>query len=78
MYSENLKELSGQRPIKKKGSLGTGRIIDAMIIGVTVGIFIYGVTENGFGFFTFFPLMIGYLIIRNFKNNDIPQLGVGK
>ena len=46
----------------------TNKIIDASIIGFTVGIVIYSAVKNGFGFFTFFPLILAYLIARNSTN----------
>jgi len=65
MKTENLSELSNEQLIAKFKSLKTDKIIDAFIIGVTVGIFIYSSINNGFSIFTFFPLMIGYLIAKN-------------
>lgn len=71
MKPENLKELNDQELLQKIKNLKTNKIVDAIIIGFTIGIAIYSAVKNGLGFFTFFPLIIGYLIIRNSNNNKI-------
>lgn len=78
MKPENLTELSNEQLLKKIKELKTNKIIDATLIGITVGIAIYGAIKNGFEFFTFFPLIIGYLIVRNSKNNEILEKEIRK
>jgi len=78
MKPENLTEFSDQEILRKRKNLKTSKIIDTTIIGVTIGIFFYSAVKNGFGFFTFFPLIIGYLIIKNSKNNEILEKEVQK
>ncbi len=71
MSFENFTELTDQEILKKIKNLKTNKLIDAVIVGATFGIVIYSAIKNGFGFFTFFPLILTYLIIRNSKNNKI-------
>lgn len=71
MKQENFSELSDQELFQKIKSLRTNQIIDAFAVGITIGIVVYSAIKNGFGFFTFFPLILTYLIIRNSKNNKI-------
>lgn len=71
MKSEDFKELSDQELLKKIKNLKTNRLIGAVLVGLTFGIVIYSTLRNGFGFFTLFPLILTYLIIRNSKNNKI-------
>ena len=71
MKPENLTEFSDDHLVQLYKKIKTNKIIDAFIIGITLGIFIYCVVENGFGFFTFFPLIIGYLLIKNSSNSKI-------
>ncbi|BFM45344.1 hypothetical protein CFS9_39850 [Flavobacterium sp. CFS9] len=71
MKPEYFTGLSDQELLQKMKKLKTNKIVDAAIIGLTIGIAIYSVAQNGFGFFTFFPLIIGYLIIKNSRNNEI-------
>ena len=78
MKPKNLTEFSDQEILQKRKNLKTNKIIDASIIGVTIGIFFYSLVKNGFEFFTFFPLIIGYLIIKNSKNNEILENEIHK
>ncbi len=78
MKPQNLTEFSDQEILKKRKNLKTNKIIDATIIGMTFGVFFYSAVKNGFGFFTFFPLIIGYLIIKNSKNNKILEKEIQK
>ena len=71
MKQEKFSELSDQELFQKIKSLRTNQIIDAFAVGITIGIVVYSAIKNGFGFFTFFPLILTYLIIRNSKNNRI-------
>ena len=71
MKSENLTELSDQELLQRINKIRSNRIIDAVIIGFTIGVVIYSAVKNGFGFFTFFPLLLTYIIARNSKNNKI-------
>lgn len=71
MKPENFTELSDQELLQKVKEIKNNKIVDAIIIGVTIGIAIYSVLEKGFVFFTFFPLILTYIIIRNSKNNEI-------
>lgn len=71
MKPESLTELSDQELLQKIKKLKTNKTIDATIIGITIGIVIYSAVKNGFDFFTFFPLIIAYVIVRNSTNNKI-------
>ncbi|GEP51119.1 hypothetical protein FNO01nite_17910 [Flavobacterium noncentrifugens] len=71
MKPENLTALSDQELFQKIKKIKTNKTIDAALIGFTVGIVVYSAVQNGFGFFTFFPLIITYVIVRNSKNNQI-------
>ncbi len=78
MNAENLSELSDQELLKKVKALKTNKIIDATLIGFTLGIVVYSAVKNGFGFFTFFPLVLTYLIGRNAKNNKLLEQEIQK
>ncbi|QVY66568.1 hypothetical protein [Polaribacter sp. Q13] len=71
MEHKILLEWSDEELLQKIKNLKSSKIIDATLIGLTIGIFIYSVVNNGFGFSTFFPLIIGYLIIKSSKNNKV-------
>jgi hypothetical protein len=63
---------------KKIKNLKTNKIIDATIIGSTIGIVIYSAVKNGFGFFTFFPLILVFIIVRNSTSNKILEKEIQK
>ncbi|MCL9804889.1 hypothetical protein NAT51_05120 [Flavobacterium amniphilum] len=71
MKPKNLAELSDQELLQKSKTLKTGKIIDAVLVGFTIGIVIYSAVKSGLGFFTFFPLLITYVVIKNSKNNAV-------
>ncbi len=71
MSSKNLKELSEQELKQQLKKIKSGKIIDAGLVGLTIGVVAYSAVANGFSFFTFFPLIITYAIVKNAKNNAI-------
>lgn len=78
MKTENLTELSEEELLRKVKSLKTNKIIDATIIGFTIGIAIFSAVKNGLEFFTFFPLILAYLFVRNSTNNKILEKEIKK
>lgn len=78
MKTESLSELSNEQLIKKSKNLKADKIVDAFIVGITIGIFVYGAIQSGFGFFTFFPLIIGYLIVKNSANKKMLEQEIWK
>lgn len=71
MKSDYLTELSDLELGRKIKNIKNNKIIDAAIVGFTIGIAIYGAVKNGLGFFAFIPLILAYLVIKNSKNNKI-------
>lgn len=71
MKPENLTELNDQELLQKIKGMKNNKIIDAAAVGFTIGIVVFSAVKNGFTFFTFFPLILTYLIVRNSKNNKI-------
>ena len=71
MKPENLTEFSDDHLVQGYKKIKTNKIIDAFIIGITIGIFFYSNARNGFGFFTFFPLITAYLLFTNSANSKL-------
>ncbi|MCV9930843.1 hypothetical protein OIU80_00980 [Flavobacterium sp. LS1R47] len=71
MKPENLTELNDQELLLKIKGMKNNKIIDAAAVGFTIGIVVFSAVKNGFTFFTFFPLILTFLIVRNSKNNKI-------
>jgi hypothetical protein len=42
----------------------------AFIIGIMIGIIVYSVSKNTWGFFTLIPLYFIYRLVRNPNNNE--------
>lgn len=78
MNTTELAELSNEALLKKSKELKNSKIINAVIIGFTVGIFCFSAVNDGFGLFTFFPLIIAYLIIKNSKNDKLLETEIQK
>ncbi|SCY40911.1 hypothetical protein [Flavobacterium caeni] len=74
----NWSELSEQELTQKLKKLKTNKIIDAALVGFTIGIVVYAATTKGFGFFTFFPLILTYVIVRNSKSNKALEQAIQK
>lgn len=71
MNPENLTELNDQELLQKIKKMKTNKIIDAAGIGFTIGIVVYSAVKNGFTFFTFFPLILTYLMVKNSAKNKL-------
>ena len=78
MNPQGLTELSDLELLQKMKAIKTNKIVDAVIVGFTLGIVAYSAVNNGFGFFTFFPLLITYVIVRNSANNKILEQEIQK
>lgn len=71
MKTNKFKEVSSDELLKEIKKLKTNKIINAVVIGFSVGVMIYSAINNGFSLFTFFPLLVVYLIVRNLNKNKI-------
>jgi len=78
MKSEDLSNLSNKELLQQLKKLKNNKIIDATLIGFTIGIVVYSAVKNGFGFFTFFPLILTYIVVRNLKNTKILEIEIQK
>ncbi len=78
MKSEDLSNLSNKELLQQLKKLKNNKIIDATLIGFTIGIVVYSAVKNGFGFFTFFPLILTYIVVRNSKNTKILEIEIQK
>ncbi len=68
MIKKEFKDLTNEELIKEKRKLQHNKIFNATFIGALFGVFVYSAINNGFGFFTFLPLALIYVFIRNGKN----------
>ena len=78
MNPENLSALNNQELLQKAKKAKNDKILNAAIIGFTIGIVAYSIFMNGISFFAFFPLVLAYIIFRNSRNNDILENEIQK
>lgn len=78
MNPQNLTTLTNQELLQKAKKVKNDKILNAGIIGFTIGIVAYSLFVNGISFFAFFPLVLAYFIFRNSKNNAILENEIQK
>lgn len=74
MNKKELLELSDQELLEKAKKLKSKAIVNAVIIGFLIGVVIYGVVKNGFGFFAIIPLYLVYKIVNNANDKDLKKV----
>lgn len=67
MEKKEFTDLTNEELLKEKEKIQYNKMVNAILIGFCVGIFIFSAVNNGFGFFTFFPLLLTYPFIKNGK-----------
>jgi hypothetical protein len=65
MSPEELANLTDDELLQLKKKLKSSRITYAFLIGLFIGVAVYSTVNNGFGFFTFFPLFFVYLLTKD-------------
>lgn len=63
-FTEQSDQELSQKAKKKKSA----NFLNALLIGVMIGIIIYSIMKNDFGFFILIPLFFIYKMINNPKN----------
>lgn len=63
---ENMEQnqLTDAETLKEQKKIKNNKIINSFLIGICIGISVYSAVKNGFGFFTFFPLILAYLLFH--------------
>jgi len=69
MTKKNLKELTDEELLEKRKELKRTKIISAVLIGFCIGIIIWSVAKNTWGFLTLIPLFFIYKLVNNSKND---------
>lgn len=57
-------QLTDEETQKEQKKIKNNKIINSFLIGMCIGISVYSAVKNGFGFFTFFPLILAYLLFH--------------
>ncbi|MFV8347031.1 FUSC family protein [Flavobacterium sp. ZB4P13] len=69
MTEKELTEISDQELLEKRKKKKSASITNAVFIGMMIGIIIYSIVKNSFGFFTLIPLFFAFKAFDNSKNN---------
>ncbi len=71
MTEQELKELTDEALIQKEKKAKTYALINAVMIGVFVGVAIFSTYKKGMGFFTFFPLFFVFILLKSKQDHKI-------
>ena len=69
MEQKELSELTDEQLLDEAKKIKSSSITNAVFIGFLIGIVIYSIVKNGFGFFILFPLFFAYKLVKNSKKN---------
>lgn len=70
MDQRNLSKLTDHELLQEAKKLKSTAIINAVLIGFLIGIVLYSVVKNNFGFLMLIPLFIAYKLINNSNHNS--------
>ena len=70
MSQKDLSELSDQELLVEAKKVKSTAIMNAVLIGVVIGIVLYSIFKNGFGVFILFPLYFVHRMVNNSKYDD--------
>jgi len=70
MKQKELTELTDQELIEEAKKIKPSPLVDAFFIGFLVGIIIYSVVMNSWGFLTLIPLFIVYKLLKKSERNE--------
>ncbi|WP_326982903.1 hypothetical protein VUJ46_22590 [Chryseobacterium sp. MYb264] len=65
MSGKTISELTNEELLDKRKKAKNANIISAVLIGFFVGIAVFSAIKKGLGFFTFFPLIFVFMLMRN-------------
>ena len=73
MQEKKLSEFSDQELLQEAKKMKSASIINAFLIGLLIGIILYSVVKNSWGFLTLLPLFLIYKL-NNKSKNDTKEL----
>ena len=69
MQEKKLSEFSDQELLQEAKKMKSTSIINAFLIGLLIGIILYSVVKNSWGFLTLLPLFLIYKLSNKSKND---------
>lgn len=70
MTQNDFTTLSDEELLQKQKKQKSANVVNALLVGISIGIAIYSYLKNGLGFFTFFPLILAYIAFRNKHDSE--------
>ena len=70
MTEEELSKLSDQQLLEMAKNMKSSSITYALLIGFLIGIIIYSIAKNSFGFLTLIPLYFIYKMFNGSEDNE--------
>ncbi|MDA3944292.1 MAG: FUSC family protein [Bacteroidetes bacterium] len=76
MKQKELSDLTDQELLAEAKKMKSASITNALFIGFLIGIVIYSIAKNSWGFLTLIPLFLAYKLINNSKydNKELKRL----
>jgi predicted membrane protein len=71
MKQKELSELTDEELLIEAKKMKSNSIINAFLIGLFIGIVIYSVVKNSWGFLTLIPLFFAYKLTKNSKKEKV-------
>lgn len=69
MKQKELSQLTDQELLDEAKKMKSTSIMNAVLIGILIGIVFYSFAKNTWGFITLVPLFLAYKLINNSKHN---------
>lgn len=69
MAQKEFSDLTDEELLEKAKKLKSASIINAFLIGFMIGIVIWSIAKNNFGFLMLIPLFIAYKLANNSKDD---------
>lgn len=69
MLQKEISQLTDQELLDKAKKTKSSAILNALVIGCMIGVVVYSIVKNTYGFLTLVPLYFIYQLVKNSKNN---------
>src|SRR6188472_521560 len=70
MKQKELSELTDQELLDEAKKRKSTSIMNAVLIGFMIGVVVYSIVKNSWGFLTLIPLFLAYKLFNSSKNNE--------
>lgn len=76
MEQKKLAELTDEELLIEAKKMKSTMILNAVLIGVLIGIMVYSITKNGLGFLTLILLFVAYKLINrsNYAKKELEKI----